>query len=122
MNASSNLSTADIATGATATEAGKQQARTEDRLTEPLLSPDETDRYHAQWTTVQGQFVDQPREAVRNADQLVADLMQLLASQFASTRSALERQWTDDVEAVSTEDLRVAMTRYRSFFERLLAA
>ena len=70
---------------------------------------------------MQGEFVDQPREAVEQADRLVADLMQSLAAQFSETRTGLESQWNDS-DNVSTEELRVAMTRYRSFFERLLSA
>jgi hypothetical protein len=70
---------------------------------------------------VQASFVDEPREAVEQADRLVADLMQRLATEFTQTRTALELQW-EHSEDVSTEDLRVAMTRYRSFFGRLLAA
>ena len=91
------------------------------RPTEPLFSSSDAERYRDQWTSVQGEFVDQPREAVEQADRLVADLMQSLAAQFSETRAGLESQWTDD-DNVSTEDLRVAMTRYRSFFERLLSA
>jgi hypothetical protein len=70
---------------------------------------------------VQGQFVDEPRQAVEQADHLVAELMQRLATQFSETRAELERRW-DGQENVSTEELRVAMTQYRSFFERLLQA
>ena len=55
------------------------------------------------------------------ADQLVAEIMQRLAESFARERSDLEQQW-DRGEDVSTEDLRVALQRYRSFFQRLLAA
>jgi hypothetical protein len=124
MSEARNLSTADIAAGAANGDERDRpddgRARTEDELTAPLLPPDEATRYREQWTQVQGRFVDQPRDAVGQADQLVADLMQLLASQFADTRTELERQWNDDGADVSTEDLRVAMTRYRSFFERLL--
>ena len=90
-------------------------------MTEPLFSSSEADRYRDQWTNVQSEFVDQPREAVEQADRLVADLMQSLAAQFSDTRTGLESQWNDN-DDVSTEDLRVAMTRYRSFFERLLSA
>jgi len=70
---------------------------------------------------VQTRFVDGPQGAVEEADALVADLMRHLAQSFSDERSNLERQWSagDDV---STEDLRVAMTRYRSFFDRLLEA
>ena len=87
----------------------------------PLLPADEAGRFDDQWRSVQASFIDRPREAVEQADRLVADLMQRLATEFNETRVGLERQWerSDDV---STEDLRVAMTRYRSFFDRLLAA
>jgi hypothetical protein len=70
---------------------------------------------------VQTHFVDGPREAVQDADALVAELMQHLATTFAEERASLERQWTEGQD-VSTEDLRVALKRYRSFFDRLLEA
>ena len=94
---------------------------TEGAATEPLFSSSDAERYRDQWTGVQTEFVDRPREAVEQADRLVADLMQSLAAQFSETRVGLESQWNDS-DDVSTEDLRVAMTRYRSFFERLLSA
>jgi hypothetical protein len=65
--------------------------------------------------------VDEPRDAVAEADALVADLMQRLAAGFSHERERLEGQW-DRGDDVSTEDLRVALTRYRSFFDRLLSA
>lgn len=127
------LTTADIArsskddTNAPAEDAPQRATTvdgptsTEDQSTEPLFSPSDTERYRDQWTNVQGEFVDQPRDAVAQADRLVADLMQSLAAQFSETRTGLESQWNDS-DNVSTEELRVAMTRYRSFFERLLSA
>ena len=87
----------------------------------PLLEAAESKKFTDDWRAVQGEFVDRPREAVEQADRLVADLMQRLASQFSETRANLERQW-DGQDDISTEELRVAMTRYRSFFERLLSA
>jgi hypothetical protein len=121
-----DVTTADIAAGGTreTEEGGSQPSGTDeggDRLTEPLFSPEDAERYRGRWTGVQGDFVDQPREAVKEADGLVAELMQSLAAQFSETRAKLERQWSAS-DDVSTEDLRVAMTRYRSFFERLLSA
>lgn len=89
--------------------------------TSTLVPADEAEKFRDDWSTVQGEFVDRPREAVEHADRLVADLMQRLTAQFSETRAGLERQW-DGEQDVSTEDLRVAMTRYRSFFERLLSA
>jgi len=71
------------------------------------------------WKEIQSDFVDEPRGAVSEADGLVAELMQHLARSFADVRSGLETQW-DRKEDVSTEDLRVALQRYRTFFKRLL--
>jgi hypothetical protein len=87
----------------------------------PLFAADESERFRSRWTEVQTDFVDRPRESVEEADRLVADLMQRLTSQFSEERSRLEAQW-DQGDDASTEDLRVALTRYRSFFERLLTA
>jgi hypothetical protein len=92
-----------------------------DTTTEPLLAPDAAEKYQGRWQGIQTGFVDEPRNAVREADALVAELMQELAAGFAQARETLEAQW-DSGDDVSTEDLRVALTRYRSFFERLLSA
>jgi flagellar biosynthesis/type III secretory pathway protein FliH len=86
----------------------------------PLLPDDQTERFSERWAEIQTTFVDEPRQSVEQADALVADLMQRLAAGFADERGRLEAQW-DKGDDVSTEDLRVALTRYRSFFERLLS-
>jgi hypothetical protein len=88
---------------------------------EPLFASDQTERFTTRWQEIQTSFVDQPRDAVAAADTLVADLMQRLAASFSQERERLEAQW-DRGDDVSTEDLRVALTRYRSFFDRLLSA
>lgn len=85
-----------------------------------LLATKEASDFQNRWDETQRGFVDEPRTSVQQADQLVAELMQLLAKGFADERQSLERQW-DRGEEVSTEDLRMAMQRYRSFFQRLLA-
>jgi hypothetical protein len=87
----------------------------------PLFDDADTTRFRDRWHELQTAFVDEPREAVSNADELVAELMQQLATRFNQERSALEGQWSRG-EDVSTEDLRLSLQRYRSFFERLLAA
>jgi hypothetical protein len=74
-----------------------------------------------QWKDIQAEFVDEPRKAVQDADSLVAELMQRLSQMFATEREHLESQWAGG-DDVSTEDLRHSLHRYRSFFERLLAA
>ena len=86
----------------------------------PLLSHELTGRLQSEWTGVQAGFVDEPRQAVQKADELVAFAIKQIAETFARERSALEAQWDREGE-VSTEDLRVALTRYRSFFHRLLS-
>ena len=50
----------------------------------------------------------------------MAEVVEELTASFADTRSRLEAQWSRGEEA-STEDLRVALTRYRDFFHRLLS-
>ncbi|HEX6673625.1 MAG TPA: hypothetical protein VF486_01155 [Actinomycetes bacterium] len=86
----------------------------------PLLAADDAEAFRARWTDVQNGFVDAPRQAVERADGLTAELMQHLAGSFADERARLERQW-DRGDEVSTDSLRSAFQRYRSFFERLLA-
>jgi hypothetical protein len=88
---------------------------------QPLFAGEDADRFREQWQEIQGRFVDDPRRAVEEGDSLVATLMQRLAETFADERSNLEKQWDGEGD-VSTEDLRVALQRYRSFFDRLLSA
>jgi hypothetical protein len=87
--------------------------------TPPLFSESEMGEFRSRWSNVQTGFVDQPRRTVEDADKLVASVMQRLAEGFANERSGLEKQW-DQGDHVSTEDLRIALQRYRSFFDRLL--
>ncbi len=86
-----------------------------------MLENDEMQRIPEQWKDIQAEFVDAPRKAVQDADGLVAELTQRLTETFATEREQLESQWAGG-EDVSTEDLRWSLRRYRSFFERLLAA
>jgi hypothetical protein len=106
------LSTADLVREADEVDSGER---------EPLFAGDEAERYRSRWSEIQAGFVDEPRKAVEDADALVADLMQRLAETFANERSQLEQQWDREGD-VSTEDLRVGLQRYRSFFSRLLSA
>jgi hypothetical protein len=93
----------------------------DDKTAVSLLPDSEAERFTTRWQEIQGSFVDEPRASVEQADALVADLMQRLASGFSDERQRLEDQW-DRGDDVSTENLRVTLTRYRSFFDRLLAA
>jgi hypothetical protein len=85
----------------------------------PLFSESESEDFRLQWSNLQTGFVDEPRRTVEGADKLVASVMQRLAEGFANERAGLEKQW-DGGANVSTEDLRVALQHYRSFFGRLL--
>lgn len=85
-----------------------------------LVPSEEAAGFREKWNTIQTRFVDEPRGSVEEADTLVADVMRRLTELFANERSGLERQWSRG-DNVSTEDLRLAMQRYRSFFDRLLS-
>jgi hypothetical protein len=87
----------------------------------PLIADSDRNEFNARWKDVQFRFVEEPRSAVQEADTLVAEVMQRLAQMFATERARLEAQWSEGDE-VSTEDLRQAFRRYRSFFDRLLQA
>ena len=86
-----------------------------------LLEDGELQSITMRWKDIQAEFVDEPEQAVQEADALVAELMQRLAAMFANERAGLEKRLAGD-QQVSTEDLRQGLRRYRSFFERLLAA
>ncbi|MGP3683616.1 hypothetical protein ACTVZO_02720 [Streptomyces sp. IBSNAI002] len=86
---------------------------------ESLLPAQEAEGYQKTWGEIQARFVDDPQGAVRDADGLVAEVMQTLAATFSDHKRDLESQWQQG-EQVATEDLRLALQRYRSFFGRLL--
>jgi hypothetical protein len=97
--------------------------RDEDRADEeasPLFAEDASAALRRRWDGIQAAFVDEPRRAVEQADSLVAETMKDLAQSFARARTGLEDQWARGGD-VSTEDLRIALRHYRSFFKRLLS-
>jgi hypothetical protein len=126
------LKTADMAAAATAptktkraateTEGNPDKAAPEatEESFEPLFDKGESEGFQSRWYGIQAEFVDQPHRSVEEADELVATVMKRLAEVFAAEREKLEQEFTSG-EDVSTEDLRIALRRYRSFFERLLA-
>jgi hypothetical protein len=103
-----------------ASSAGAATAPAIDEQAAPLFSPEEAKDFRARWDAIQASFVDEPRQVVEQADTLVAVAMKRLAEMFAAERTKLEGQW-DRGDNVSTEDLRLALRRYRSFFGRLLS-
>ena len=98
---------------------GAGAASTADEPRERLVPKDRAASYGSRWDSVKGMFVDEPREAVAQADALVGELLDELEKLFREQRRGIEHGL--DTDETSTEDLRVALRRYRSFFDRLLA-
>jgi hypothetical protein len=86
---------------------------------EPLFEDSEAKSFRTQWLNIQSKFVDNPRDSVKQADELVSSVLKSVTMGFSDRRVSLEKQWNSG-ENISTEDLRVALKRYRSFFDRLL--
>lgn len=96
----------------------RSAAESTDQLA-PLFDASHANELRDRWHALQARFVDDPRKTLQDADSLVAELLQELARNFSKARTYLEGQW-DRGDDVSTEDLRLALQQYRSFFERLL--
>jgi hypothetical protein len=111
---------ADVVEGEKVEGAMGAAARTANEAAAPLFSRETSDDLWRRWDTIQAGFVDEPRRAVQDADALVDDIVKRLADSFAHARTRLEQHW-DRGDSVSTEDLRLALQQYRSFFKRLLA-
>jgi hypothetical protein len=92
----------------------KEESRT------PLFAADAAESFRSRWQDIQTSFIDEPTRAVEQADSLVAEIMQQLAKTFADERAHLEEQGEHGKD-ISTEDLRMALRHYRSFFDRLLS-
>ena len=86
-----------------------------------LFSPEDRMRFSRRWSDIQGRFVDDPGAAVASADDLVGEMIDRIDRRLAERRSALDRQLAGEDEA-ETEDLRLAIQRYRGFFHRLMSA
>jgi len=84
-----------------------------------LLNREESEHFRTRWNEIQSKFVDEPRSAVQQADALVSEVVEQITQMFAKEHSSLESQWNQG-DDVSTEDLRMALQRYRSFFNRLV--
>jgi hypothetical protein len=108
----------DVKQPAATTKAGDADCKNEQLA--PLFLADVAKDFRARWDAVQGSFVDDPKQAVRQGDELVAQVMKSLAETFSNERTKLEGQ-LDQTDNASTENLRVALRRYRSFFQRLLS-
>ncbi|MCX4825249.1 hypothetical protein OG883_36410 [Streptomyces sp. NBC_01142] len=111
---------ADEARDDSAFDSGPRDASQQEPGTDPLLGQQEAEELRSRWQEIQQRFVDDPQDSVRAADELVAEVMQLLAATFTDHKQGLESQWHRGEEA-ATEDLRLALRQYRSFFVRLLS-
>jgi hypothetical protein len=117
----SRLSTADlVAANAAPGVSAPAMAKAAQEPNLPLFAQNDTQEFRSRWEKIQNGFVDEPRKAVEQADELVASAIKRLAEVFATERHKLEAEW-DKTDNVSTEDLRIALRRYRSFFDRLLS-
>ena len=123
------LGTADLARAAEPQDARarepvqEQIAQREGMPSEPLAAlfqGQAADEFRRRWDAIQIGFVDDPRAAVRNADELVAAVLRSLAESFAEQRSGIEAGLGGQ-EQGNTENMRIALQRYRSFFQRLLS-
>jgi hypothetical protein len=116
------LTTRDIARqmDAATDNSGQRTVESEEAHALPMFAVDEAAGFRTRWEAIQTGFVDEPRKAVEEADALVAQAIKRLSEVFADERTNLEHQW-DRGDQSSTEDLRLALRKYRSFFDRLLS-
>jgi ABC-type transporter Mla subunit MlaD len=101
------------------TQSGARQAEPGEAQQATLIPPDRAETYNSRWNELKGEFVDEPSKAVRGANELVGEVLDELEELFRSQRAELEQGL--DSEQTTTEDLRQALGRYRSFFDRLLS-
>jgi hypothetical protein len=109
--------TAEAQTDDARSETASADTGAEERAT--LIPPDRAESYNSRWTQLKSDFVDEPSRAVRGANELVGEVLDELEELFRSQRAELEQGL--DSEQTTTEDLRQALGRYRSFFDRLLS-
>ncbi len=102
------------------TSGAARPADTPDEELAPLFESDEAKKFRSRWLAIQSKFVDDPSASVKQADDLVSDVIKSVTMNFSNRRIALENQWNGGEAQASTEDLRMAIKRYRSFFDRLL--
>lgn len=118
MTTADNDTTAQADTDASAATAGSAPVEADPTRGENLVAHDTVVDLRSRWEVIQQGFVDDPRSAVKDADNLVGDVLKKLSATFEEQRRNLERQWSDGEP--DTEELRSALRRYRDFFNRLL--
>jgi hypothetical protein len=100
---------------------GENKTSTREDDFAPLFENTEAEEFRSHWLDIQSRFVDDPRASVKEADELVATVIKSITRSFADKRMSLENQWKSGENNISTEDMRVAIQGYRSFFNRLLS-
>lgn len=118
------MTTAELANNMRENNTPVQEQRPEpaaENRNAPLFPEDQVSQLRMRWHDIQGNFVDDPRSTVQQADELVAETIRRLAEVFAAEKENMEQTWSRG-DNVNTEDLRQAFHRYRSFFDRLLSA
>lgn len=95
---------------------------TEDDESSPrLFQPEAAERFRVEWQQIQTRFVDDPKDAVQDADHLLTEVLESLTGTVTERKHELEEQWHGESDA-PTENLRLALRRYRSFVNQLLDA
>jgi hypothetical protein len=115
-----NITTADLLERSRSSEPASEGQSTDGRYSDREKILPDAEKFRERWHEIQASFVDEPKSSVEKADQLVASVIQQLTKVFADERAKMENDWHRGGD-VSTEDLRQALCRYRSFFDRLLS-
>jgi hypothetical protein len=127
------IETKEILWDGTTTDTGEEQLRHEQLHEEyAIIDPEieqsittlfengEAEHFRTVWLEVQGRFVDDPIDSVREADNLVNAVLENIEETLENKKMLLEDQWTSGGN-VSTEELLLVLKQYRSFFNRLLS-
>lgn len=94
-------------------------AHKDDGSSAALVTPEQTEHFRTRWNEIQGEFVDEPLKAVQQADALISEVIDQITQVFANEHHSLEGKWNQG-NNVSTEDLRLSLQHYRTFFNRLV--
>ena len=86
---------------------------------EPLLSDEAEQAFLSRWAEIQSGFVEDPAESVHDADRLLDEMAAALLSSFQARRTDLAVDWQQG--SPGTEQLRLALRRYRDFVGVILA-
>ena len=85
----------------------------------PVFAPESAQSFRVRWSSIQAGFIDDPRNAVQDADRFVADVVQSFTAGVEARRRALTSAWEQDGHS-GTEELRLTMRQYRALVDRIL--